>query len=389
MLAKTPVTIVTGFLGAGKTTLIRHLLAHAGRRRLALIINEFGDVGVDGELLKGCADAACPREAIIELANGCICCTVADDFAPAVTALLARDPKPDHIVIETSGLALPKPLVKAFDWPDLRTKLTVDGVVAVVDAAAVAEGRFADDPARIAEQRAADPSLDHDNPLEEVYEDQLLCADLVVLNKADLVAPDALERLRAEIARSLPRAVKIAATREGAIDANVLLGVRAAAEDDLAARPSHHDAEGEHDHDDFDTFVVAIPPTLDADALIDRLSEATQAHDILRIKGFVEVAGKPMRMLVQGVGSRFRRDFDRPWSADEPRGEPACRDRPEGRRPRGGRRGARRLRSDAHPPHRDPLARRNGRSGRSRPDAGGCRLPLVLRQRPQCARARL
>ena len=319
MLAKTPVTIVTGFLGAGKTTLIRHLLSHAGGRRLALIINEFGDVGVDGELLKGCADAACPREAIIELANGCICCTVADDFAPAVTALLAREPRPDHIVVETSGLALPKPLVKAFDWPDLRTKLTVDGVIAVVDAAAVAEGRFADDPARIARQRAADPSLDHDNPLEEVYEDQLLCADLVLLNKADLVAPDALERLRLEIASSLPRAVKIAATREGAIDPNVLLGVRAAAEDHLEARPSHHDAEGEHDHDDFDTFVVAIPAARDPDALIDRLSEATQMHDILRIKGFVEVAGRPMRMLVQGVGSRFRRDFDRPWSAHEPR----------------------------------------------------------------------
>jgi cobalamin biosynthesis protein CobW len=319
MLAKTPVTIVTGFLGAGKTTLIRHLLKHAGGRRLALIINEFGDVGVDGELLRDCADAACPREAIIELANGCICCTVADDFAPAVTALLARQPKPDHIVIETSGLALPKPLVKAFDWPDLRTRLTVDGVVAVVDAAAVAEGRFADDPARIAEQRAADPSLDHDNPLEEVYEDQLLCADLIVLNKADLVAPDRLKALRAEIAGALPRAVKIAATREGVIDPNVLLGVKAAAEDDLAARPSHHDADGEHDHDDFDTFVVAIPPARDPDALIDRLNQATQAHDILRIKGFVEVAGKPMRMLVQGVGRRFRRDFDRPWSAGEPR----------------------------------------------------------------------
>jgi cobalamin biosynthesis protein CobW len=319
MLAKTPVTIVTGFLGAGKTTLIRHLLANAGGRRLALIINEFGDVGVDGELLQGCADAACPREAIIELANGCICCTVADDFTPAVTALLEREPKPDHIVIETSGLALPKPLVKAFDWPELRTRLTVDGVVAVVDAAAVAEGRFADDPARVAEQRAADPSLDHDNPLEEVYEDQLLCADLVVLNKADLVEPDRLEALRAEIAASLPRAVKIAAAREGAIDSNVLLGVQAAAEDDLSQRPSHHDADGEHDHDDFDTFVVAVPPARDADALLDQLSEATRAHDILRIKGFVEIVGKPMRMLVQGVGARFRRDFDRPWGAGEPR----------------------------------------------------------------------
>jgi cobalamin biosynthesis protein CobW len=319
MFAKTPVTIVTGFLGAGKTTLIRHLIANAGGRRLALIINEFGDVGVDGDLLQSCADDACPREAIIELANGCICCTVAGEFAPAVAALLARDPKPDHIVIETSGLALPKPLVKAFDWPELRTKLTVDGVIAVVDAAAVAEGRFADDPLRVAAQRAADPSLDHDNPLEEVYEDQLLCADLVVLNKADLVEPGRMDALRDEISRSLPRAVKIAATREGVIDADVLLGVKAAAEDDLAARPSHHDLEGEHDHDDFDTFSVTIPAAADPDALIDRLSEATRAHDILRIKGFVEVEGKPMRLLVQGVGSRFRRDYERAWAAGEAR----------------------------------------------------------------------
>ncbi len=319
MLAKTPVTIVTGFLGAGKTTLIRHILANAGGRRLALIINEFGDVGVDGEVLRGCGDEACPEDRIIELANGCICCTVADDFAPAVFELLKREPKPDHIVIETSGLALPKPLVKAFDWPELRTKLTVDGVVAVVDAAAVAEGRFADDPARVAAQRAADPSLDHDNPLEEVYEDQLLCADLVVLNKADLVPEERLESLRSEIAGAVPRAVKIALTRDGAIDPDVLLGVRAAAEDDLAARPSHHDADGEHDHDDFDTFVVTIPPAPDAEGLVARLGAAAEAHDILRIKGFVEVSGKPMRMLVQGVGRRFRRDFDRPWAPGEDR----------------------------------------------------------------------
>ena len=319
MLAKTPVTIVTGFLGAGKTTLIRHLMANAGGRRLALIINEFGDVGVDGDLIKSCSDAACPEDSIIELANGCICCTVADDFAPAITALLAREPKPDHIIVETSGLALPKPLIKAFDWPDLRTRLTVDGVIAVVDAAAVAEGRFADDPARVAEQRLSDPSLDHDNPLEEVYEDQLMSADLVVLNKADLVDRGRLEALKAQIAGVVPRAVKITPTREGAIDADVLIGMNAAAEDDLKARPSHHDAEGEHDHNDFETFVVTIPAVRDPDTLIDRLVAATRAHDILRVKGFIEVAGKPLRMLVQGVGQRFRRDFDRPWGGEEPR----------------------------------------------------------------------
>jgi cobalamin biosynthesis protein CobW len=318
MLAKTPVTIVTGFLGAGKTTLIRHLLANAGGRRLALIINEFGDVGVDGDLVKNCAGAACPEDAIVELANGCICCTVADDLAPAIMGLIARVPKPDHIVIETSGLALPKPLIKAFDWPELRSKLTVDGVIAVLDAAAIAEGRFADDPARIAEQRLSDPSLDHDNPLEEVYEDQLMSADLVVLNKADLVDRQTLDALRIQIAAAAPR-VKIMAAREGAIGADVLLGVSAAAEDDLSARPSHHDAEIEHDHDDFDTFVVTIGAVRDPDALIDRLVQVARAHDILRVKGFVEVVGKPMRMLVQGVGSRFRRDFDRPWGPSEPR----------------------------------------------------------------------
>jgi cobalamin biosynthesis protein CobW len=319
MLAKTPVTIVTGFLGAGKTTLIRHLIANAGGRRLAFIINEFGDVGVDGDLIKSCSDAACPEDAIIELANGCICCTVADDFAPAIMGLIAREPKPDHIVVETSGLALPKPLIKAFDWPDLRSRLTVDGVIAVVDAAAVAEGRFADDPARVAEQRLADPSLDHDNPLEEVYEDQLMSADLVVLNKADLIDKGQLDALRTQIAGALPRAVKIASAREGAIDPEVLIGMNAAAEDDLDARPSHHDAEGEHDHDDFDTFVVTLPAVRDPNALVDRLVAATCAHDILRVKGFVEVAGKPMRMLVQGVGRRFRRDFERPWGINEPR----------------------------------------------------------------------
>ena len=225
-LAKVPVTVVTGFLGAGKTTMIRHLLEGAHGRRLALIINEFGDVGVDGDILRSCGIASCPEENIVELANGCLCCTVADDFVPAIEALLAREPRPDHIVVETSGLALPKPLVKAFDWPAIRSRVTVDGVVAVVDGAAVAEGRFADDPAKLAAQRQADGAVDHDNPLEEVYEDQLLCADLIVLNKADLLSAERLDAVSAEIRAAVPRAVKVVPTREGRIDADVLLGHR-------------------------------------------------------------------------------------------------------------------------------------------------------------------
>ena len=317
--AKIPVTIITGFLGAGKTTLIRHMLENAKGRRLALIINDFGDVGVDGDILTSCGVESCPEGNIIELANGCICCTVAEDFLPAIEALLARDPPPEHIIVETSGLALPKPLVKAFDWPDVRTRLTVDGVIAVVDGAAVEAGRFADDPVKLAAQRAADPSVGHDNPLEEVYEDQLLCADLIVLNKTDLMGAGAQAKVTAEIGAVTPRAVKIVAAREGRVDPAILLGLNAAAEDDLAARPSHHDAEEGHDHDDFDTFIVDLGPVADPAALQARISRAVAAHDVLRIKGFVDVPGRPMRLLVQGVGARMRQTFDRPWAEGEAR----------------------------------------------------------------------
>jgi cobalamin biosynthesis protein CobW len=164
---KIPATVITGFLGAGKTTIIRNLLEQANGRRIALIINEFGEVGTDGEILKSCGDALCRDEDIVELANGCICCTVADNFIPTMAKLLDRDEPPEHIVIETSGLALPQPLVRAFNWPEIANRVTVDGVITIVDGPAVADGRFADDEEAIAAQRASDLSLDHDNPIED------------------------------------------------------------------------------------------------------------------------------------------------------------------------------------------------------------------------------
>jgi len=316
---KVPVTIVTGFLGAGKTTLVRHAIETANGRRLALIVNEFGDVGVDGTILRSCGIENCPEENIVELTNGCICCTVADDFIPTLEALLSRVPAPEHIIIETSGLALPKPLVKAFEWPDIRNRVTVDGVVTVVDGPAVKAGRFVDDPEKVAAQRAADPSVDHENPLEEVYEDQLLCADLVVLNKADLLADEDITTLSEEIKRSVPRAIKIVAAREGQVPADVLLGLSAAAEDDLAARPSHHDNEAEHDHDDFETFIVDVPEVSSPDDLASRAKAVANAHDVLRVKGYAAVGGKPMRLLLQGVGERVDTRYERAWRPDEAR----------------------------------------------------------------------
>ncbi len=318
--AKIPTTVITGFLGAGKTTLVRHVLENAGGRRIAVIVNEFGSLGIDGEILKGCGIESCGEEDIVELANGCLCCTVADDFVPTMEALVERPEPPEHILIETSGLALPKPLLKAFDWPSIRSRLTVDGVIAVVDGPAVAEGRFADDPELVEQQRLADESLDHDNPLEEVYEDQLSAADMVLVNKSDLLGEAGLARVQGEITASLPRAVKVVSTREGVVDPTVLLGLGAAAEDDLDSRPSHHDGADDHEHDDFDSFVVALPEQSAPEPLLARLKDVVQKHDILRVKGFLSIAGKPMRLLLHGVGPRFRHHYDRPWGAEEPRG---------------------------------------------------------------------
>jgi cobalamin biosynthesis protein CobW len=317
-LARVPCTIVTGFLGAGKTTLIRHVLANAQGRRLAVIVNEFGDVGIDGEILKGCGDAACPEENIVELANGCLCCTVANEFVPALDSILSRDGV-EHVVIETSGLALPKPLVQAFNWPAIKSRVTVDGVVAVVDAAALAHGRVAADLEALSRQRLADAALTHDDPIEEVFEDQIACADLVVLNKRDLLDAAGMARAQAAIARALPRSVKMIAVADGQVDAALLLGLGIGTEDDIGNRRTRHDAEAEHDHDDFDSFVVPLAEVENPAALAARVAALPEKFDVLRVKGFAAVAGKPLRLLVQAVGARVTHHYDRPWGASQAR----------------------------------------------------------------------
>ncbi|KQZ13932.1 cobalamin biosynthesis protein CobW [Mesorhizobium sp. Root554] len=316
---RVPCTVVTGFLGAGKTTLIRHILENAKGKRLALIVNEFGDVGVDGEILKGCGVESCPEENIVELANGCICCTVADDFVPALDQILSRTPKVDHILIETSGLALPKPLVQAFQWPSVKSRVTVDGVIAVVDGPALAEGRVASDMDALAAQRAQDGTLDHDDPVEEVFEDQVACADLIILSKSDLMDAAGSARANTLIGEHISRAVKIVPTAHGKVDPSVLLGLGLAVEDDIENRKSHHDGMGDHEHDDFDSFVIELPSIASPDELAARVSKAAEEENVLRVKGFVDVDAKPMRLLVQAVGPRVNHYYDRAWTPQDDR----------------------------------------------------------------------
>lgn len=319
MTTKVPATVITGFLGAGKTTLIRNLLLNANGRRIALIINEFGDVGVDGEILKGCGQEACKEDDMIELANGCICCTVADDFVPTMNKLLNRTTPLDHIIIETSGLALPQPLVRAFNWPDIKSRVTVDGVITVVDAKALSEGRFADDEEAIAAQRAADPNVDHENPIQELFNDQLNSADMVILNKADLLSDDELMSVSDDLRSQLRIGANLVPTTQGMLDIAILLGQKANAEDDMHNRLSTHEQEGEtqHDHDDFVTFIVELNGEQNKETLLKRIADTIATNDILRVKGFASVAGSNARLLIQAVGPRLNSYFDRPWNAGE------------------------------------------------------------------------
>lgn len=332
MAAKIPVTIITGFLGSGKTTLIRHLLQNNQGRRIAVLVNEFGELGIDGDLLRACqvcpddevgeasSTSADPTANIVELTNGCLCCTVQEEFLPTMLELIKRRDQLDHILIETSGLALPKPLVQAFRWHEIRNAATVDGVVTVVDCEAVANGTLAHNPSAVEAQRQADPNLDHETPLQELFEDQLACADLVTLNKTDLVNAETLARVRAMVQEELSRSVKVVQSDRGRLDPTLLLGFNAAVEDDLDARPSHHDTEEDHDHDDeIDSTHLVLDGAFHPERLQQKLAELVQQQDIYRIKGFVSVPNKPMRLVMQGVGDRFEHFYDRLWQADEPR----------------------------------------------------------------------
>jgi len=329
MASKIPATVITGFLGAGKTTLVQHMLANANGKRIALIINEFGDLGIDGDLLKGCGIEGCEDDDVVELSNGCICCTVAEDFVPAIEMLLGRENPPDHIVIETSGLALPQPLVRAFNWPEIRSRVTVDGVVTVVDSAAVGEGRFAHNEAAIDAQRATDEMLDHETPLSELFEDQLACADMIILNKADLLSSAQADEIEASLSAGVRSGVQFIRAEMGAVSPRTLLGLGIGAEDDLSARHEvhhhhHHDGEDDHDHhhhehghDEFESFQITRDVIEDAEGFAETIAQTMRDHGILRLKGFAQVGSKPMRLVIQAVGPRVDTYFDRPLTAAE------------------------------------------------------------------------
>ena len=324
-----PVTVITGFLGAGKTTLLRHLLLESGLR-LAVLVNEFGEVGIDGDLLRSCG--FCPEEELegrlVELANGCLCCTVQEDFIPTMETLLQRADQLDGIVVETSGLALPEPLVAAFGWPAIRNRTRVNGVVAVVDGEALAAGAVVADPSSLEAQRQADPSLDHATAIEQLFEEQLEAADLVVVSRADCLDGAALERVRLRLQQSLRPGTPVLPVERGRLDPAVALGIdspqfsttegqdhQGASQD--AGLGHHQELHGDHDHHEdhdhhhdhahvaMESMVVELAGNFGRSELEQSLLAMIRSRGLVRVKGRLWQAGKALPLQIQAAGPRL------------------------------------------------------------------------------------
>ena len=353
-----PVTVVTGFLGAGKSTLLRQLLLSSGLR-LAVLVNEFGEVGIDAELIRSCG--FCPEEEldgrVVELANGCLCCTVQDEFLPTMQLLLERADQLDGIVVETSGLALPEPLVQAFRWPEIRTRTRVTGVVTVVDGEALAQGSVVGDPAAIEAQRLADPSLDHLSAIEDLFDDQLVAADLVLISRADCLQAEQITALQAQLTGRLRAGVSVLPMARGQVPAALLLGLDRDQGEASHSDHSHsdhsrgelghgdhahppnaehdHDVHGHHpdhdhdhavDHDDdhdhdhhghhdhshvaMQSVALRLEGPVDRQALERLLRSQIDRQTFLRLKGRAWLVGKAQPLQIQAVGPRLECWFD-------------------------------------------------------------------------------
>ncbi len=333
-----PVTVVTGFLGAGKTTLLRHLLLNSGQR-LAVLVNEFGEVGIDGALLRSCG--FCPEDELegrlVELANGCLCCTVQDEFLPTMQILLAQADRLDGIVVETSGLALPEPLVQAFQWPEIRTRTRVNGVVALVDGEALAQGSVVGDPAALERQRAADPSLDHLSDLEDLFRDQLAAADLVLMSRADRLDASQRAAVQRHLAPLCRRGVQVLPMVRGEVPAELMLGLERV-EPAGALHDTHHghgddddhehghahsqDHNHNHSHVPMQSLALKLPGHFDRQAMERLLIDQIVEQGILRLKGWLHQSGKPRPLQIQAVGPRLDCWYDRqpvePSAAENP-----------------------------------------------------------------------
>jgi len=283
-----PVTLVTGFLGAGKTTLLNHILASNPNRRFAIIENEFGDLGVDGSLVRT------TDEIVFELNDGCICCTVREDLIAVFEQLHERRDEIDHVIIETTGLAEPVPVMRVFEYTQLRSEFTLDGVVTMVDAAHM-------------EESLADV---------DACAEQITYADLLILNKADRVSNAELEAVEGRLQRMNPLAQLLRA-EHAKVDVNAVLNLGGRPDDERFPHHHHHD---DHEHDDeIRSVAVEAEGDVNVAALDVWLGKLSRSQDpkLLRMKGIIAVPGDPRRFVFNGVRQMVDVRPEQPWGSDQ------------------------------------------------------------------------
>jgi G3E family GTPase len=288
-----PTTVLTGFLGAGKTTLLNHIISAHHGRQIAVIVNEFGEAGIDGQLVVGA------EEEILELNNGCICCTVRGDLARAVAKLVGRGRPLDHIVIETTGLADPAPVIQSFMLDEtMRAHTELDAIVTVVDARHVRE-QLQNEQAR----------------------EQIAFADVILINKIDLVTPQEVDAL-VDTARSLNSLAAIHRTRDCVVDFKHLLGVHAFDLRNALRLDPQLLNESTHEHDaDITSVSIREPGAVDAARFNRWINQLVQSigKDLLRTKGIVDIAGERRRLVFHGVHMTLDGRPGKPWGPTEAR----------------------------------------------------------------------
>jgi len=307
MPTRIPVIVVSGFLGSGKTTFLKYLIEKTNKK-FGLLINEFGDIGIDGDLLKNCSNCnEDSSESIIELNNGCLCCTVQDDFIPSIQTLLKTNKDLDAIIIETSGLALPIPLLKALNWPEIRTSIYLDFVISMVNGDSMINGSPINDLYSINSQYKDIKKIDHISSIEELFKEQLEVSDIVLISRSDLISEKQFNLIKRDLQRKVKPNVPILKSFNGETNLSLIL-------DSNIKKINYQEIlTNEHDHSHANIFSDFLKTDyfLEKNQFELEMSQILKVINILRIKGRVWIPKKKLPLQVQIVGRKINTWYEK------------------------------------------------------------------------------
>ena len=307
MLSRIPVIVVSGFLGSGKTTFLKYLIEKTNKR-FGLLINEFGDIGIDGDLLKNCRSCnGNSSESIIELNNGCVCCTVQDDFIPSIQTLLKTNIDLDAIIIETSGLALPIPLLKALNWPEIRASIYLDCVISTVNGESMIKGSPINDLFAIDNQYKDTKIIDHFTSVEELFKNQLEVSDIVLISRSDLITSKEFDLIKDTIKDKLNNNVPILKSFNGETNLGFVLNTSINKNRYQGFLTSKHD----HTHAQIFSHFINSDYFLEKKQFEVEMNQILNDIEILRIKGRVWIPNKKIPLQVQIVGKKVNTWFEK------------------------------------------------------------------------------